>query len=101
MLVSVIVSGCRKLEETEKPVSDPPPVFTITTEGNISVPAGGGDFSINYTVDNPAEDGKVGYDTDADWIDAVSTAEDGIVSFTVLPNPVTEIRETEIILTYV
>lgn len=84
----------------DKPTT-PDPVFTSTTEGDIAVPAGGGDFEITYSLENPAEDGNVRATTEqSDWITDINTETSGKVTFKVAANEVETPREGEITVVY-
>lgn len=88
------LTGCK--DETA-----PKPIFTSTTEGDIVVPAVGGDFEITYTLENPAEDGNVRATTEqSDWITDINTETSGKVTFKVAPNEAETPREGEVTVVY-
>lgn len=88
------LTGCK--DETA-----PKPIFTSTTEGDIVVPAVGGDFEITYTLENPAEDGKVHATADQfDWISDFNCETSGTVTFKVAPNEAETPREGEVTVVY-
>ena len=88
------LTGCK--DETA-----PKPIFTSTTEGDIAVPAVGGDFEITYTLENPAEDGKVHATADQfDWISDFNCETSGTVTFKVAPNEAETPREGEVTVVY-
>lgn len=88
------LTGCK--DETA-----PKPIFTSTTEGDIVVPAVGGDFKITYTLENPAEDGKVHATADQfDWISDFNCETSGTVTFKVAPNEAETPREGEVTVVY-
>lgn len=79
----------------------PKPVFASTTEGDIAVPAGGGDFSITYSLENPAEDGQVRAVTEQSaWITDLNCETSGSVTFKVTPNEIETTRGGEITVLY-
>lgn len=94
---ALIVAGCTPAEEVLKPV------FTSTTEGEIAAASEGGSYSLTYSLENPASDGKVEAVPDEgaqEWINDFDYSEDGIVSFNVDANEAEEDREARITVTY-
>lgn len=78
----------------------PNPVFSSTTEGDILAAAEGGEYSLTYSIENPAENGEVAATADVDWIDSWNYDTDGKVSFNVKANETEEDRPAVITVTY-
>lgn len=78
----------------------PNPVFSSTTEGDIRAAAEGGEYSLTYSIENPAENGEVAATADVDWIDSWNYDTDGKVSFNVRANETEEDRPAVITVTY-
>lgn len=78
----------------------PNPVFRSTTEGDIRAAAEGGEYSLTYSIENPAENGEVAATADVDWIDSWNYDTDGKVSFNVKANETEEERPAVITVTY-
>lgn len=78
----------------------PNPVFSSTTEGDIRAAAEGGEYSLTYSIENPAENGDVAATADVDWIDSWNYDTDGKVSFNVQANETEEDRPAVITVTY-
>lgn len=78
----------------------PNPVFSSTTEGDIRAAAEGGEYSLTYSIENPAENGEVAATADVDWIDSWNYDTDGKVSFNVKANETEEERPAVITVTY-
>ena len=78
----------------------PNPVFRSTTEGDILAAAEGGEYSLTYSIENPAEKGEVAATADVDWIDSWNYDTDGKVSFNVQANETEEERPAVITVTY-
>lgn len=74
------------------------PNLKLTSESEVSVGNDGGDVTVTYTVEDPAEDGVMTAEADADWC-TLSSEEDGTVTFAVAANN-GEARACNITLTY-
>lgn len=82
------------------PVEKPLPTLEITQD-EVSVPAEGGQFTIDYVLENP-QDGVLPTVTpveDCDWVSDFA-ASDGVISFTVAANESTEARECKVNVSY-
>ncbi len=88
----------------DSPIEPEEPALEITTSnGQIVVPAEGGEIAINYEITNPATDGVVTLDIPAEneWItNPVVNPDTKTVVITVLQNIVKESRDETITLTY-
>lgn len=82
------------------PVEKPLPTLEITQD-EVSVPAEGGQFTIDYVLENPQE-GVLPAATPAEGCDWISDFEayDGTISFTVAANESTEARECKVNVSY-
>lgn len=97
-LCSIAAISCDKSEENVNPV-----LTSTTIDDEISVPDEGGEYSITYTITNPADDGKIEAFISSggeDWIDNVDSETMGVVKFTALQNVSDEIRTTSIKVSY-
>lgn len=84
------------------PVPGQEPVFTSTIEeGSMEVTADGGEYTITYNIENPAEDGTVRASAgQKDWIGGLNCETPGIITFTVSPNESEEERQGTITAIY-
>ena len=96
--------GCTGEEGPEMP----DPVLTIITEGPVTADAAGGDdYSIGYSLENPREGGALNYEAvypdgaDSDWITFDEEQTEGKITFSIGENESTEAgRTATITLTY-
>lgn len=81
--------------------NDAAPELTLVSEAEMQIGHEGGDFEIEYSIENPAEDGKViaAVDGDADWCTGFDTSVEGTVRFSVAQNG-REPRECSVLVTY-
>lgn len=101
-LSTAMLAGCTKTEPDNKP--DNPETKTpeiIIDELNPEIGAEGGEISISYTIENPAETGTISAETDenASWIEVSSISATDIV-LTVEANDITETRQTDVTVIY-
>ena len=82
------------------PVEQPLPVLKIE-ESIVSVPAEGGEFTVNYDLQYPLEgvEPTVSAADDCNWISDF-TASNGVISFNVTVNENTEARECKVTVSY-
>ena len=73
--------------------------FTLE-QNEVSAPADGGEYSVNYTIKNHVNGNVVLTECKDNWIKDLSTATYGMVKFTVAPNFKKEARETRIKVQY-
>ncbi len=66
----------------------------------VGVPAGGGTFVMEYSVENPIDGVLAQAECDAEWIDGFDLSKAGEISFTVERNPLGEGREAIVAVTY-
>lgn len=76
-----------------------PPVFTIE-DTTVSVDVLGGDFTINYTVENPVKGAEVKAASSEKWL-SIQSCTDGAVAFTVSTNESAESRSATVTVEYV
>ncbi len=69
-------------------------------QSEVSAPADGGEYSVNYTIKNHQNGNVVLTECKDNWIKDLSTATYGMVKFTVAPNFKKEARETKIKVQY-
>lgn len=113
LAVGCFVMACEK-PSNEKPgpgpddgndttdVTDPTePVLTLTSESSVSVDAKGGQVTITYTLENPAEDGEISASAagGGDWCSDFNTDTEGQVTFNVAAND-GEARNTVVTVAY-
>ena len=79
----------------------PDPVLTITTDGPVAADAaGGGDYSIGYSLENPVEGGAISFEAvypdgaDSDWITFDEEQTEGKITFSIGENENTEAGRT-------
>lgn len=95
-LVMCVSAGCKPAEHE----TGPEPVFTSTTEEDITADAAGGTYSLTYFIENPAADGNVEADSETGWIGGYDTSVSGKVTFDVAANDTKGPREAKIVVTY-
>ncbi|HIZ85100.1 MAG TPA: hypothetical protein IAC04_01225 [Candidatus Coprenecus stercoravium] len=99
-LALTVMTGC---EDDNQKTPGNQPEFTAATEGDIQANAKGGEYSIEYSLTNPVEGGRVSaaVETGCDWItDIDCESSDSKVTFTVEENKGNEAREAGITVTY-
>lgn len=94
--LAVLAAACTKTPGTDTANT---PVLQIGRDV-IDVPAGGGEFSVLYTVANPSGDAVPSAESDADWVEGIEISEDGRILFDVLRNPVAQARQTAVRVVY-
>lgn len=74
----------------------------VLEESTVSISSDGGELSVAYTVENPAEDGVMAASVpeEIDWIAFINTDTEGLVTFTVISNPEDTLRTCDMTLTY-
>ena len=93
---SFTVNVIQAAKGTEPPVPGAPEL-TLTSEGEISAEAAGGDFEITYTLENPVEGVNLKAEHES-WI--TTTINDGNIAVKVDPNTDTAERNGTITVTY-
>lgn len=91
-------TGCDEKPEPE--ISQPAIVLQDIPDNQLTFPAEGAQATIRYTIENPADGGKVYAEADQDWIADISSDTEGTITFDVLENEETESRNAVITLTY-
>ena len=79
---------------------NPDPVLVPETE-SVDAPSSGGDYIIEYSIDNPVEGGRIEAKSGQDWISGITSDMEGQVRFTVLKNETDTSREGEVTVMYV
>ena len=74
------------------------PVVTLDKQ-SVEASAEGGEFTVNYTIENPVEGVTLAVTEDVAWIEDV-TAVDGVISFAVAANDLEEAREATLNVEY-
>lgn len=94
-----VFSSCKKTIPPAPAEKDP--VLTCKTEGDISASHEGGNYSIAYSLENPAKDGKLTASADkTEWILNLDYNVAGIVKFEVAANPDQTAREGNVTVKY-
>ena len=91
-------TGCDEKPEPE--ISQPAIVLQDIPDNQLTFPAEGAQATIRYTIENPADGGKVYAEANQDWIADINSDTEGTVTFDVLENEETESRNAIITLTY-
>ncbi|MBR5853119.1 MAG: BACON domain-containing protein [Alistipes sp.] len=100
MLMVVALVGCKENPQTEEPNnSTTETTFTLETT-SIEIGDQGGPMEVKYTITNNKQGSVVLTNCKDSWIQKLSTANYGKISFTVSPNYTSEERETVINVTY-
>lgn len=91
LLLVLLAVSCTQ----EEPVKDTEPEFTLITE-SIEAVVEGGDYEIQYNIENPESDSFVNAEVKCDWIADIDCEEFGLIRFKVLPNETYEQRKDTI-----
>lgn len=83
----------------ETPEVPATPILSVDP-ATVEVVAAGGNAEFGYTVTNPADGVSISASTTATWINNISSATAGKVTFTVAENTATQAREAKITLAY-
>lgn len=70
------------------------------TEDVINVTASGGFYSISYTITNPIEEASLSIDNQPEWVSDFNFEKQGVISFFVHKNELTEERSAKLNLVY-
>ncbi|MBO7312593.1 MAG: hypothetical protein J6U48_00015, partial [Alistipes sp.] len=89
--------ACKPDTETPEPVAKAP-VVTLDKQ-SIEAPAEGGEYVVNYTIENAVEGATLSVVEDVEWISDV-TANEGVISFVVAANEIEEPRNTTLNVEY-
>ena len=101
--------SCTSEEKPEPPTPDDGkdttvvtenPAIKITTQGSMEIAAEGGDYSIGYTITDPAENGQLSAACPADWITGIDYGSEGTVAFSASANETGEERSATITISY-
>lgn len=77
----------------------PPATLTLAAD-SIDVAVEGGTYSMNYSIENPAEGATVEVTTDVEWINSIDWATDGVITFNVDANQGSETRSAVVVVSY-
>ncbi|MBO8465051.1 MAG: hypothetical protein IAB93_03535 [Bacteroidetes bacterium] len=101
LFATVLSVAFTALTGCEEPEPAPVPVFGAVSSDDINAPAEGGTFKIAYSIENPAEDGKVSATSEqSEWITGIDCETSGEVVFEVTPNESETPREGKISVFY-
>lgn len=95
-ICALTLVGCNDTPEPEPIVKAP--VVTLDKE-SVEASAEGGEFTVNYTIENTVEGVALSVTKDVEWISDV-VASDGVITFTVAANDVEEQREAVLNVEY-
>ena len=95
-ICALTLVGCNDTPEPEPIVKAP--VVTLDKE-SIEASAEGGEFTVNYTIENAVEGVALSVNKDVEWISDV-VASDGVITFAVAANDVEEQREAVLNVEY-
>lgn len=90
-MCAVALVGCNDTPEPEPQPQPQAPVVTLEKQ-SVEATAEGGEFTVNYTIENAKEGVELTVVNDTEWISDVVAA-DGVISFVVAANDVEEARE--------
>lgn len=101
LFATVLSVAFTALTGCEEPETSLVPVFGAVSSDDINAPAEGGTFKIAYSIENPAEDGKVSATSEqSEWITGIDCETSGEVVFEVTPNESETPREGKISVFY-
>ena len=86
-----------KTDDTGKPGK---PVIVVTETQGLSLTAEAGSAELHYTVENATEEGVVGAECPASWIELTNSDEPGVIRFNYAANLEADSRNAVITLTY-
>ena len=86
-----------KTDDTGKPGK---PVIVVTETQGLSLTAEAGSAELHYTVENATEEGVVGAECPASWIELTNSDEPGVIRFNYAANLEADSRSAVITLTY-
>ena len=96
ILGSSLFAGCNN-DDPVTPDAQPEIVFA---KENLDVPAEGGPFQIEYTIENPVANATLSAKCNDSWITDIDTKTAGVISFNVTKNETAEKREAIIEVSY-
>ena len=97
-LCLLVFAGCDN--ESEAPGTPQGPTKFILENTLVEVASEGGEFSVNYTIENPVANGVVTAVAKNNWVAIDGDAPIGVIRFTVSANNSMMSRETEIAVVY-
>ncbi len=97
-LCLLVFAGCDN--ENETPATPQGPTKFILENTLVEVASEGGEFSVNYTIENPVANGVVTAVAKNNWVAIDRDAPIGVIRFTVSANDSMILRETEIAVVY-
>ena len=86
---SSLFAGCNN-DDPVTPDAQPEIVFA---KESLDVPAEGGPFQIEYTIENPVANATLSAKCNDSWITDIDTKTAGVISFNVTKNETAEKRE--------
>ncbi len=89
ILGSSLFAGCNN-DDPVTPDAQPEIVFA---KESLDVPAEGGPFQIEYTIENPVANATLSAKCNDSWITDIDTKTAGVISFNVTKNETAEKRE--------
>lgn len=96
VLGSSLFAGCNN-DDPVTPDAQPEIVFA---KESLDVPAEGGPFQIEYTIENPVANATLSAKCNDSWITDIDTKTAGVISFNVTKNETAEKREAIIEVSY-
>lgn len=93
-ILLALLSGC----EGNSPEQGEPSIILESTQ--IDVPAQGGTFSINYSIENPVEGGKLIVTPQYQWVYDLDISTTGVITFSVSESYLEESRSCKVELSY-
>ncbi|OKY95883.1 MAG: hypothetical protein BHV66_02715 [Alistipes putredinis] len=97
ILGSSLFAGCNN----DDPVTpDAQPEIVFAAKESLDVPAEGGPFQIEYTIENPVANATLSAKCNDSWITDIDTKTSGVISFNVTKNETAEKREAIIEVSY-
>lgn len=89
--------ACKPDTDTPEPAAKTP-VVTLDKQ-SVEAPAEGGEFTVNYTIENAVKGATLSVVEDVEWI-SDATANEGVISFVVAANELEEARNTTLNVEY-
>ena len=100
MLMAVAFVGCKETPQTEEPNNSSTETSFTLEKNDIETDDKGGPVEVKYTITNNKQGSVVLTNCKDSWIQNLSTANYGKITFTVSPNYTSQERQTVINVTY-
>lgn len=91
----VALTACTTTDEEHAP----PPTLSLGSS-TINATCDGGEYSMNYTIENPKKGALLDVSTQAEWITDIDWATEGVITFNIATNEANQPRTATMVVTY-